>query len=203
MTTAKKGNITLSKGNMKLDKSILIFSIPAVKTCPNCRDCAASCYARKAEKVYPQVLPCRERNYSATQDLEQFEEDMIALIKDTQRKAKKHKPSAVRIHESGDFYSKEYAEAWARIARACPELTFYGYTKAPWMLPEDIPENMNIVESVMPGGEVNFGSHEKVIKMSKEYGAAICPYGKAKKTFKCGTDCKACMRRSRVVFIEH
>lgn len=202
MSTVKSGNITLSKGNSKLDKSILIFSIPAVKTCPNCKDCAASCYARKAEKVYPQVLPCRERNWTACEE-ENFIPDMVALIKDTQRKAKKNKPRAVRIHESGDFYSKDYAERWAEIARQCPDITFYGYTKAPWNLPEDIPDNMNIVESVMPGGEVNFGSKEKVIRMSKQYGAAICPYGKAKKAFKCGTDCQACLKRSRVVFIEH
>jgi len=203
MATVKRNNITMSKGNLKFAPEILIWSIPAIKTCPNCADCAASCYARKAEKVYPQVLPCRERNYQATQDLEQFKRDMVALIKRTQKTSKKHTPSAVRIHESGDFYSKEYAEAWAAIARECPELTFYGHTKAPENLPEDIPENMNIVESILPNGEVNFGSKEKVLRMSKEYGAAICPYGKAKKAFKCGTDCKACMRRSRVVFIEH
>ena len=200
--SVKSGYITMSKGNHKLDKSILIWSLPAGKSCPNCASCINHCYARRDERVYPDVLPCRMRNWLGAVQKD-FVPRMIALIKRTQRNARKHVPTAVRIHESGDFYNKEYAEAWTEIARRCPELTFFGYTKVPWNLPHDITENMNIVESIMPDGSINFGSREKVIRMSKEFGAAICPYGKAKKEFKCGRECKACMNRRRVVFVQH
>lgn len=201
MSIVKLNNLTLSKGNMKLDKSILIWSIPAVKTCPNCSDCAKHCYARKAERIYPTVLPCRERNWEASKQ-EDFVSNMVKLIKRTQKNSRKVKIEAVRIHESGDFFSKEYAEKWADIARQCPELTFYGYTKAPWNLPDNIPENMNIVHSMLDG-QVNFGSWEYVLDFAKKYRAAICPYGLTKKHFTCGKDCQACMKKSKVVFLQH
>ena len=35
----------------------------------------------------------------------------------------------VRIHDSGDFFSDEYLEAWIYIARVIPDITFYAYTK--------------------------------------------------------------------------
>lgn len=35
----------------------------------------------------------------------------------------------VRIHDSGDFFSSEYLQAWLRIIRATPETRFYCYTK--------------------------------------------------------------------------
>lgn len=198
----KYKDITMSKGNLKLSKDILIWNIPAVKTCPNCSDCWKKCYARKAEKMYPSVLPCRERNYQASLK-EDFVSNMVYLIRKTLKNAKKYKPKAIRIHESGDFYSREYAEKWKEIAKTFPELTFYGYTKAPENLPEDMPENMNIVHSILPKGEINFGSKEKVFRLAKKYHAKICPYGLSKKKFTCGKHCQACMKNSFVVFLEH
>jgi len=195
-------NIYLSKGNEKLDKSILIWSLPAIETCPNCKDCKDSCYARKAEIQYPDVLPCRTRNYQESLK-ESFVSDMIHKIQKMIKSARKHYVRFVRIHESGDFYSKEYAEKWVEIARNMPEITFYGYTKAPENIPDNLPENMNIVESVMPDGRVNFGEKQEVIEMAKRWGATICPYGKAKKAFTCGIECNACTRKRRVVFIQH
>ena len=204
VATKRKANksIYLAKGNKKLAKSILVWSIPAVKTCPNCRDCKDSCYARKAELQYPPVLPCREQNLAETKK-PYFVADMINKISTMVKHAQVHKVKAVRIHESGDFYSKKYAEKWADIARAFPGLTFYGYTKAPENLPESMPENMNIVHSVLPCGSINFGSHTDMVKLAKKHHATICPYGIAKRPFTCGIDCKACLTKKHVVFIQH
>ena len=200
-TTSNGATATLTKGNLKLDKSILIWSIPAIQTCPNCQDCAKHCYARKAEKVYPAVLPCRNANWQAAES-EDFVQAMVRLIKTTQKNAKKYTPKAVRIHESGDFYSKAYAEKWAQIARQCPDLVFYGYTKAVENLPENLPNNMNIVHSLLDGN-VNFGSWEYVKALAKEHHAAICPYGLTKHHFTCGTDCQACLKKDKIVFLQH
>ena len=107
----KHNGITCSMGNGKLDKSILIFNIPSIKTCPNCKDCKARCYARKFEKLYPAVLVCRERNYQASLKVS-FIEDMSAIIS----KGISHGTASVRVHESGDFYSIQYAHIWEAIA---------------------------------------------------------------------------------------
>jgi hypothetical protein len=44
--------------------------------------------------------------------------------------------AAVRIHDSGDFYSKTYLYLWFNIACNNPEVLFYAYTKEVAMLKE-------------------------------------------------------------------
>lgn len=125
-------------GNKKLRNTdalrFIIWNLPAVKTCPyRTPHCEKSCYARKAERVYPQVLPARELNYS--QSLEpDFAENMIYTI-ETELSRKKYagKKVVFRIHESGDFYSLEYARKWVKIARHFENrenLVFLAYTKS-------------------------------------------------------------------------
>lgn len=193
----------LGKGNKKLSKKTVIWSIPAIKTCPHCTQCASTCYARKAERLYPQVLPCREQNLIDSKKAT-FTIDMTVYLSQIIVNAKKYKPDTVRIHESGDFYSREYAWKWIKIARNFPELQFYSYTKAPENIPWDnLPKNMNIILSILPDGELNFGTHETVNKLAKKYRAKICPYGRAKKPVICGENCKACQNRKYVVFDKH
>ena len=204
MATVKKGMITMSKGNTKLASTILIWSLPAVLTCPNCNDCKSSCYARKAERIYPQVLPCRTKNWQASKN-SSFVEDMIFLISRTWKKARKPM-QAVRIHESGDFYNQAYVDAWVKIARKLPDVPFYGYSKA-WDH-VDLTElnslpNVNIVRSVTPDNRINFGTLQDMKAMCKEYKGKLCPYGLAKKLPACGTECKHCLNQEYVFFIKH
>ena len=44
--------------------------------------------------------------------------------------------SAIRIHDSGDFYSVPYLYLWFAIAADNPEILFYAYTKEVAMLKE-------------------------------------------------------------------
>jgi hypothetical protein len=48
---------------------------------------------------------------------------MVAEIKSKRGKV------VIRIHDSGDFYSRNYAEKWFAIMRECPDVEFYAYTK--------------------------------------------------------------------------
>ena len=36
----------------------------------------------------------------------------------------------VRVHDSGDFFSQEYFDAWLEVARGRPRTRFYAYTKS-------------------------------------------------------------------------
>ena len=151
----------------------LIFSTLAVVTCPNrTRMCGgylkgetpeegraaaiaagfkpAQCYALIAEKVYPQVKPARKDNTLATLS-DNFVRDMTAIIK--KRAASMRKPKLiVRIHESGDFYSKKYAEKWLDIASACQDdirIEFWVYTKSfSFFDGVTVPENFHLIASV-------------------------------------------------------
>jgi len=196
----------LGKGNSKLSKSVLIWNLPAIKTCPNCSRCKDTCYARKAEKLYPQVLPCREQNLEDTKN-PLFIDNMVVSICKAQVNAKKYKPTSVRIHESGDFYNMKYFFDWIEIAKRLPDLTFWSYTKSQEVMNyienHKLPSNFNVVFSILPDNELNYGDHKTVNKLSKKYGATICPVKRAKKKVVCGENCKACQKKVHVVFDKH
>ena len=133
----EKLNINVN-GNRKLQNTykirFIIWNLPAVKTCPySTPSCEKSCYARKAERIYPQVLPSRELNYTASLQPD-FAENMIYTI-ETEINKKKYdgKKIVFRIHESGDFYSVEYVWKWEKIAKHFENdnrIVFLAYTKS-------------------------------------------------------------------------
>lgn len=152
----KKLNINVN-GNKKLQNTenvrFIIWNLPAVKTCPfRTPSCEKSCYARKAERVYPQVLPSRERNYIESLEND-FTENMIFTL-ENELKSKKYigKKVIFRIHESGDFYSQEYSNKWVEIVKHFPGVTFLAYTKSIVFFPNynspNFPQNFVIRSSL-------------------------------------------------------
>lgn len=188
----KHNGLTLSKGNAKLADTIGIFNLPAVKTCPNCSKCAKSCYALKAERLYPSVKACREANLEATK-LPTFVGDMVQLIT-------KAKVMVVRIHESGDYYSQTYADSWSAIAALLPHVRFYCYTKSPY---RPTGSNINIVESILPDGSINYGTESEMLPKAQSLGAFICPCKPNDRSKLCGTTCTVCQSAKHVLFIKH
>lgn len=111
--------MNVSRGNIKVKANI--FNLPTIITCAKNLLCHSFCYAMKAEKIYKAVLPSRKENLKVSlRDI--FSSEMIALLK---RRRNKN----VRIHESGDFYSKTYVEKWFKVMKALPDYSFYAYTK--------------------------------------------------------------------------
>jgi hypothetical protein len=102
-------------------------------TCPAADACVKVCYARNGTYRFPAVRAKHERNLlRVLDDLASWEADMIAEVAAKQRRrAAGPYDSAlhIRIHDAGDFFSDDYTAAWLRIARACPEVSFYAYTK--------------------------------------------------------------------------
>lgn len=103
----------ISFGNRKLvsnsETLFFIWNIPAIMTCPYRTPlCEINCYATKAERLYRAVLPSRMENLEASKG-ETFVADMILIIS-KKLSTMKQKNLVIRIHESGDFYNKVYAE---------------------------------------------------------------------------------------------
>lgn len=125
-------------GNKKLvnnDKvRFLIWNLPSVKTCPFATElCKKSCYAKKAEAVYPSVLPSRETNYNDSLQADFVANMIFTIEKYRASKAFCGRLMVVRIHESGDFYSKDYAQKWLAIIRHFADdntIIFHCYTKS-------------------------------------------------------------------------
>ncbi len=158
-----KGNnvIHLQNGNSKLvpDDHIgfLIFSLPAVITCPGATaNCMHYCYARRDER-FTSIRQSRLDNLTASKS-ETFVSDMIAAINNAiytksgdLRKAYKGKKIVFRLHESGDFYNVAYMEKWFEIAKHFSFIQFFTYTKSFAMLEKCIdkkPYNFFIRGSV-------------------------------------------------------
>lgn len=132
----KMERLSVSRYNKKLvpnkETAFIIWNIPAKITCPNATElCKRFCYADKAEKVYPTVLPARQRNFKDSLK-EDFTERMTYTILSIAKGTKK-KNIIVRIHESGDFYNRAYVNKWLQIMDNCKadkRIKFIAYTKS-------------------------------------------------------------------------
>ncbi len=201
----------MSNGNRKLrGNGVLIFNLPAIKSCRNCRDCAKTCYARKAEWLYPQVLAFREENLDmALNNLPELYRRLHAQIT---RKFKRVKDLVVRIHESGDFVTQEYLDRWVRLAQDFPEVHFWAYTKTKdspysqalldFTVADSLP-NLNIINSYIDGQRMNYGPREYVDRlMAEDPECFLCP-AVLDHSIACSSDCKLCVTGKKPVFYKH
>ena len=107
---------------------ILNFSLPAYKTqnnkmvCPFAKDCVKYCYAQKGNYRFPSVKKGLNKRYELSKK-EEFVTIMNANIL-------LERPTHVRIHDSGDFYSVDYLNKWIQIAKDNKDIVFYAYTKS-------------------------------------------------------------------------
>lgn len=139
-------NSKLKKTSKALDLKVFNFGIPAYKsasgklTCPMAEECVKFCYAKKGAYIWSNVQPAFEKRYQLSKTLE-FIDAMNAEIK-------KKRPDYVRVHDSGDYYSRSYLAKWITIAKANPDVRFYSYTNMVDMMHKaDLPGNYDIIFS--------------------------------------------------------
>jgi len=139
-------NTKLKKTSKEIGKRVFNFGIPAYKsasgklTCPMALECVKFCYAKKGAYIWSNVKPAFEKRYELTKTTE-FEGAMISEIN-------KKKADFVRIHDSGDFYSKKYLDKWLYIAAVMPHVKFYAYTNMVEMFKNiKLPNNFDVIYS--------------------------------------------------------
>ena len=148
--------IKLSDGNLKLmpnkKTAFLIWNLSAVTTCPFATDhCKASCYALKAERCYPSARKSRKEHFEISKCQDSAERMIYTISTEMARPKNNGKEIIFRIHESGDFYNKEYAEKWLTIARhfVGSPIKFVAYTKSVrYFDGVDLPSNFYLLASV-------------------------------------------------------
>ncbi len=143
-----------SFGNQKVSKlDAVSFGLPAYesidgfKTCPQAGACAAVCYARQGRYRMPNVAGAREFN------LARIRGDLRGFIVDALEDLQSIKQHLIRVHDSGDFFSQDYLDAWVFIARKTPAKTFYAYTKSLHLDFSHAPKNLRITQS--QGGKLD------------------------------------------------
>ena len=139
---------------MKMHAGYRIFnvSMPAGITCPMAGECGRICYAKYGRMVMPNQLAGYRENldmYNAGTFFPQLEQE---LTRQERLAAKMGQTVLIRIHDTGDFFSREYLEDWLTFMRAHPHVWFYAYTKSVSFVKDAaisglIPENFTYVFS--------------------------------------------------------
>lgn len=183
----------LEQGNSKTGKSgklfdrIFIWNLPPVITCPGMSDwCKCNCYnADERYDKFPIDKWC-ENLWWVLNDRKTLKEKIFSQLEEH-----KTKKTAVRLHSSGDFFSKEYIDFWKDIIRRNPDISFWAYTRS-WVverLVEDIKEldkldNVKLMLSwdktmTQPlngfAKSVVYSSNDEITIALKEKNGTVCP----------------------------
>ena len=96
----------------------------------------ATCYVDKLVKAYPNFGKVLLRNTELLKDKTTAE--MEAVLTATVEAFVKHNKGQnlfFRLHTSGDFFSEDYARAWAATINNFPNVQFWAYTRSLWAVP--------------------------------------------------------------------
>ena len=141
-------NTKIKDTSKAMGVKVFNFSIPAYKsetgkvTCPFADSCIKFCYAQKGNyKRFPSVRNGMEKKYQLTK-----QDNFIELMN---KEIIKKKPDFIRVHDSGDYYSKTYLNKWLTIAKENPKVKFYSYTNSIKFIKElkTIPNNFDFIFS--------------------------------------------------------
>jgi hypothetical protein len=144
----KVTNLVSPNGKTALGKNA--FGLPSGKafSCPGATSfCEKICYAGKLEKVYKGVSDILMHNWNALKDADIVEQTMMLhnmiqefVIENERLRSKGKTPTNdFRIHWDGDFFSRNYAQAWANVITAFPQVNFWAYTRS-------FDSNLNVVD---------------------------------------------------------
>lgn len=137
--TSKKNNIRLFNFGITAFKSHLTNQV----ICPFAKDCIKYCYARKGSFIWNNTKKAYEKRYLLTKNENLFKSKLIEAIE-------KRKATHIRIHDSGDFYDRNYILNWFEICYKFPNVIFYAYTKSKMLFDEFtfLPNNFIIIYSL-------------------------------------------------------
>ena len=124
-------NLKLETGNKKIGKSgrfynsVFVWNLPAVSTCPCASDwCLSHCYNADARKKIFPTDRWAQNWWMIENEPQILANNIINQIKNSP------KPSAIRVHSSGDFYCENYIKFWQNIAQELNETIIWAYTRS-------------------------------------------------------------------------
>ena len=138
-----------------------------INTCPSAGACKIYCYATKGGYIqYKDVSLSQSQtlNYLVN-DWMGFKSDLLDKLNSiVKRYSKKDTDVYLRWHDAGDFFSDKYLALAYQIARECPSVNFYAYTKRVGMATSgEVPENFIFNFSLDA-----IGSEKELLKKNEE-----------------------------------
>lgn len=144
-----------------------------------CKDC----YAHNLERAYTNVRNVMETNLAVLKGMDESQmiEAIIDALDEFELRCEKFGAEKLfRIHWDGDFFSTEYAEAWAYALAITPDVTAWVYTRDAdayrILMDADLP-NLRVWFSVDRTDQVLTGVNQMVVaqKLAEEYGERFGP----------------------------
>lgn len=118
-----------------------------VNTCPGAGACKVYCYARKGGYVQykdSSMNQTRTLNFLLN-DPEGFANRLVSDIHNLPSQGPKGSiKHVIRWHDAGDFFSPDYLKLAYSVARRCPNVDFYAYTKIAGVALGEKPDNFVI-----------------------------------------------------------
>ena len=162
MLKFKDANGKLKKMAKRLGVKLKTFTLPAGYTCGGAKDCLA--YAdRKTGKVkdgketqFRCFMASLEATFPSLRAMvwENLEQLKLALqvswmeCADLIHNSLPKKFDVMRVHVGGDYFTKEYLQAWIEVAKRNPDKVFYSYSKSLHLFREfALPENLVLTAS--------------------------------------------------------
>lgn len=169
MTALLTQNSKLKKTSLNNGQRVFNFGIPAQDTCLWAGECKKFCYASKGAYIWSNVKPAFQKRFEVSKtDL------FIDLMFD---EIIMNEATHIRIHDSGDFYSREYLHKWFKLIEALPHVEFYAYSKSiPLLINERMPSNFTLIMS--EGGKADhminheINRHARIFKTESDLLAA-------------------------------
>lgn len=114
------------------------------------------------EVAFPAVFNLREHNFSLLLDVIKARqtEGPEAVKQGLRELIMRSLPAGafiLRVHESGDFFSQLYWDAWMEVIQTCAHSTFYAYTQSlhflhDWLVTRDRRLPLNFAVTMSMGG---------------------------------------------------
>lgn len=140
-----------------------------IVTCPGAGECQLFCYARKGGyRMFPDssMSAARALNFLVNDPkgyMDMFDREVKAALARTTKAGIK---LLVRIHDAGDFFSKEYYNLAMNVARNNSGATFYFYTKM-GEIATDSNAPSNVVSQFSGGAK---SREQKVVQVHRQQG---------------------------------
>lgn len=159
------------------------FGLPAGHTCPGATAFCESCYALDAETYRTQVARAMDHNLDlllaagTVEGMEALLVEMLGRFRHSfDRTGLPERDRVFRIHWDGDFFSIDYAEAWASVIAHNPDVRFWVYTRS-FRAPVDVVPNLAPLANCalyLSTDEYNWGDAHAVVARWPQVRLALC-----------------------------
>ena len=162
-------NAKLKKMIKKVGLVLKTFTLPAGHTCPAAKDCFSRadretgkvtdgpdtvfrCFMASAEARSPSLRKLVWHNLELIKEaLKRDAQAGFENMPHTSQLINKSLPQKfdiMRVHVGGDFFNKEYLQAWIEVAKLNPDKVFYSYSKSLHLFKQfALPENLVLTAS--------------------------------------------------------